>query len=284
MDTKTEIRLIALDLDGTTLGDSGIAEETIKTLEAAIEEGVHVVIATGRTFTALPADIYKIKGLEYVISSNGAHITHLPSNETIYSNCASGEAMEEVSRILEAHPMYPIEVFTDGRAYIDAEVFEDIRENGSDYMSADYIMKTRTPVPEIYDFLRSNKDNIENINIHFRDFGDRLNFWERMKQVPGITVTSSFIHNIEIGGPTTSKATAIAELCEILGIEAKNVMACGDSPNDCAMIAASGLGVAMGNAESEVKALADFVTLSNVENGVAFAVKKFVLKKRHEKI
>ena len=54
-------------------------------------------------------------------------------------------------------------------------------------------------------------------------------------------------------------------------------MACGDSHNDMAMIQAAGLGVAMGNAEEEVKAIADFVTLSNLEDGVAFAVKRFVM-------
>lgn len=98
-----------------------------------------------------------------------------------------------------------------------------------------------------------------------------------MKEQKDITATSSFIHNIEIGGATTSKADAIAKLCDIVGIEEKNVMACGDSPNDMAMIQAAGLGVAMGNAEEEVKAIADFVTLSNLEDGVAYAVKRFVM-------
>ena len=54
-------------------------------------------------------------------------------------------------------------------------------------------------------------------------------------------------------------------------------MAAGDSPNDGAMIKAAGLGVAMGNAVDEIKEMADFVTLTNEEDGVAFAVRKFVL-------
>lgn len=274
-----KIKLIALDLDGTTLGSDGISEDTVKTLEAAIKKGVHVVIATGRTFTALPQDVYNIRGLEYVINSNGAHITYLPEKKIIYSNCAKGTSIEKISEILQAHSQYPVEVFTDGRAYIDEEVFNDLIKNGSDYMSVDYVVKTRTPIPHIYDFLRQNKENIENINIHFRFLEDKSQFKKLIESRKDIevTLTSSFIHNMEIGGPTTSKADAIAHLCRIIGIEEENVMACGDSLNDMAMIKAAGLGVAMGNAEQEVKEAADFITLSNAEDGVSHAVKKFVL-------
>lgn len=273
----TEVKLIALDLDGTTLGRDGISDYTRETLEEAIEKGIHVVIATGRTFTALPEDIYRIRGLEYVISSNGAHITYLPEEKIIYSNCISAAAAAKMRKILEAHSCHPIEVFTGGKAYIDERVYSDLMENGSDYMNADYIRRTRTPIVGIYDFLEENKANIENINIHFRLLEDKAQFWKMMKEQKDITATSSFIHNIEIGGATTSKADAIAKLCDIVGIEEKNVMACGDSPNDMAMIQAAGLGVAMGNAEEEVKAIADFVTLSNLEDGVAYAVKRFVM-------
>ena len=152
-----KIKLIALDLDGTTLGKSGISEKTVSVLETAIKRGVHVVIATGRTFTSLPKDIYKINGLEYVISSNGAHITYLPENRVIYSNCADSTAIEHVGEILEKNQQYPIEVFTGGRAYIDEAVYRDLKENGSDYMNVSYIMETRNPVPGIYDFLRKYK-------------------------------------------------------------------------------------------------------------------------------
>ena len=89
-----------------------------------------------------------------------------------------------------------------------------------------------------------------------------------------ITVTTSQTHNLEIGGRTTSKADAIANLCKFLSISEENVMAVGDSPNDGAMIEAAGLGVAVANALDEVKEKADYITLSNNDNGVAYAIKK----------
>lgn len=273
-----DIKLIALDLDGTTLrSKSVLSEETKEALEAAIRKGVHVVVATGRTFTALPKCIFEIEGLRYAITSNGAHTTDLSIQKTIYSNCADGVAMEKVRELLMANRQHPVEVFTEGRAYIDQAVFDDVKENGSTYMDAEYIMDTRNPVPCIYSFMLDNKDAIENINIHLEDLEDKRRLNEILRDYRGITVTSSVPHNIEIGGETTSKATAIFSLCHMLGIDEENVMAVGDSPNDIAMIKAAGLGIAVGNAVDEVKEIADFITLSNQEDGVAYAVKKFVL-------
>lgn len=273
-----DIKLIALDLDGTTLRSrSVLSDETKETLEKAIEKGVHVVIATGRTFASLPESIFDIKGLEYVITSNGAHITDLTKMETIYSNCADGKAIESVRELLFENKQFPVEVFTNGHAYIDEIVYENVKANGSDYMDASYIIRTRNPIKSVYDFMLEHKTEIENINIHFRELEDKANFNKILSSYRGITVTSSMPHNIEIGGETTSKATAIKSLCEILGIEETSVMAVGDSPNDSAMIKASGLGIAMGNAVEEVKKIADFVTLSNNEDGVAYAVKKYIL-------
>ena len=113
------IKLIALDLDGTTLGHFGISDETVDALNDAAKKGVHVVIATGRTFTALPEDISKLGCIEYVISSNGAHINYLPEDKIIYSNCISEEAASAVGKLLSENTDYPIEVFTGGKAYID---------------------------------------------------------------------------------------------------------------------------------------------------------------------
>ena len=106
------IKLIALDLDGTTLGHFGISDETVDALNDAAKKGVHVVIATGRTFTALPEDISKLGCIEYVISSNGAHINYLPEDKIIYSNCISEEAASAVGKLLSEKTDYPIEVFT----------------------------------------------------------------------------------------------------------------------------------------------------------------------------
>lgn len=272
-----KISLIALDLDGTTLVRGRITPRTRRALETAVKKGIHVVIATGRTWCALPKDIFRIRGLEYVVTSNGAMITDLRSGEVIYENCIDPEPLKQVAGLLRENSRFPVEVFTGGKAYIGRPVFEDIRDHGSTYMSRSYILRTRQPVNQIYDFLEEHISAIENINIHFEQFEDKAAMKEILERIPAITVTSSVPHNLEIGGATTSKASGLAALCRILHTDLSSAMACGDSPNDMAMLAEVGLGVAMGNGEPEVRAMADFVAPSNEDEGVALAVERFAL-------
>lgn len=282
MEEKKEvenIKLIALDLDGTTLTRSGLTRRTKETLEEAINRGIDVVIATGRTFTALPKKIHEIKGLEYIITSNGAHITSVKTGNFIYSNYVSPEAIPQIVEVLR-NTQFPTEVFTNGKAYIDRKVYDDLAQNGSTYMSARYVLRTRTPVDGIYDFLLQNQNSIENINIHFEFMNDRAKLWHTLEKIKGITVTSSFPHNVEIGGETTSKATALLEICKMKNIDLSHIMAFGDSPNDKAMLMEAGFGVAMANATDDVKCVADYITISNDEEGVAFTIRKLLFKEK----
>lgn len=273
-------KLIALDLDGTTLTHEGLSRRTKETLEEAIAMGIDVVIATGRVFSALPEKIHTIKGLRHIITSNGAHITDAATGEFIYSDYAEAKAIEEVHRILSISP-HPVEVFTEGRAYIDRKVYDDLAEKGSTYMSPKYVLRTRTPVDGIYDFLLEHREKIENINIHFEFFEDKAAMYEILKKIPGITVTSSFSHNLEIGGQTTSKATALEEVCRLYGVDMSRVMAFGDSPNDSHMIREAGVGIAMGNATDDVKEIADLITLTENEEGVAYAVRTLLFGEKN---
>ena len=93
-----------------------------------------------------------------------------------------------------------------------------------------------------------------------------------------ISLTSSFIHNFEVGGRSTSKAEALRWLMRRLGVSADELMAVGDSPNDEEMIKLAGLGVAVANARESTKETADCITASNQEDGVAKAIEKFVLR------
>ena len=75
----------------------------------------------------------------------------------------------------------------------------------------------------------------------------------------------------------TTKATALSLLADILKIDSSEIMAMGDANNDIEMLQFAGLGIAMGNASDHVKSLADAVTVSNEEDGVARAIEKYIL-------
>ena len=267
------IKLIALDLDGTTLTREGLSRRTKETLEEAIRRGIEVVIATGRAYTSLPESIHKIEGLKRIITSNGAHITDCKTGEFFYSNYLNPESVRLVHGILSERPEFPMEVFTKGVAYIDSSIYEDLEKNGSTFMSTKYILRTRRPVEKIYDFLLAHEDSIENLNIHFEFPQDRLDMLEVLRSLPAVTITSSEKNNLEVGGETTSKANALVELCKELDIGMEHVMAFGDSPNDIHMITEAGIGVAMGNGEDCVKEAADLITLGNNDEGVAYAIR-----------
>ena len=101
--------------------------------------------------------------------------------------------------------------------------------------------------------------------------------YEKLIRLPEATITSSFDHNLEIGGATTSKADALRQMGKLLGIRQDEMMAIGDSPNDIAMLLESGTPVAVGNAKPEVKEIAKYIAPTNHEDGVADAIEKFVL-------
>ncbi len=271
------IKLVALDLDGTTLNnDRVISERTRKALREADARGVNIVIATGRPFSALPKDVFEIDAIRYVLTSNGASITDLRKNETFYENCLSPLAVEHAVELLRKHD-YIIECFIHGTAYIEKWYYEQVRETHESFKSVSYILETRNPIDGIYDFMQHNREHIENINVNFEDVSKKPAMKEKLLMLPEVTITSSFPHNLEIGGATTSKARALSEMGRLLGIRADEMMAAGDSPNDIAMLNAVGMPVAVGNAEEEVKAVAKYIAPPNHEDGVAEAIERFVL-------
>ena len=273
------VKLIALDMDGTLLNEHGVlAEESKAALMKAMEQGVHVVIATGRVFSALPQDVITVPGIEYAITSNGANIIRLKDNETIYSNLIDGSKLDEIMDILEDETIMK-EVFYDHQVYAQKSCLEHLEDYGiRTEKSQRYTLTTRQPVEDALALILENRDKLENINLLFGNEERRQQVWKRLDAVEGITACSSMPYNLEIGGATTSKAAALDALGEILGVTKEQIMACGDSSNDVAMLRHAGISVAMGNAEDAVKAEAVMVTKTNKDHGVAYAIQELVLK------
>ncbi|MBN7772030.1 Cof-type HAD-IIB family hydrolase [Clostridium aminobutyricum] len=271
------IKLIALDLDGTTLNSLGkLSDVNRQALNAATANGVHVVIATGRVRSALPEDILNVSGIEYAITSNGAAITDLRKEKVVYQNCIASEAITGVYELLSQYP-FMVEIFLNGKAFVEKHIYDNIDKLGFTPKHTNYIKQTRLPYENVLTYMVQNRSIIENININFANQEDRIMMRERLKQLHKVTITTSFDHNLEIGGETTSKADALRNLCTTLGVNEREIMACGDSPNDEVMMSVAGLPVAMGNAKPSVKEISKYITGTNDENGVAQAIHKFVL-------
>ena len=271
--------MVALDLDGTTFDSAGgISERTVKTLEEAAAAGAHIVVSTGRSYASLPQHIKDVSGIEYAITSNGAHVNRLHSGEQIYSDFLDPHAVEKVAE-LKIETGADIEVFINGKAYVDAAYYDDVKENGCEFRNADYVLWSRKPVPDVSALMLEHKDEIENVNFVFRTLELLEEAKPKVCAIENANVTSSFLSNLEVGGPNTSKRTALLWLMDQLAICTDELMCCGDAPNDMAMLELAGIGVAVANAWGGLKDHADYITASNDDDGVALAIEKFVLKR-----
>ena len=274
---EMSIRLIALDLDGTTINNDRVISETNRrAMKEAAEKGANIVIATGRPLGALPKDVFEIEAIRYALTSNGASITDIRENRTFYENCLSPRAVEASVELLRRHD-YVLETFVKGVAYIEGWYYDEVKRTGYCFRDANYILNTRNPVENIYDFMLENREHLENINVNFEDISEKPSMYEKLITLPETTITSSFDHNLEIGGATTSKADALRQMGRLMGIDRSEMMAIGDSPNDIAMLKEAGTAVAVGNAKDEVKKIADYIAPTNHEDGVADAIRRFVL-------
>lgn len=272
------IKLIALDIDGTTLMSNGnLSKRNRNALIRATESGIHVVIATGRCYDALPIQLTEIKGIRYALTSNGAQTRDLHTGETLDGNYLTDAAVLESADLLRKHSGFMVEIFTDGKAYMDRVHYEAVCTGEISWRSRNYVRDTRSPVADVLDFMLQHRHTIENINIFFEHLSDKDRLKPHLDRLNNVTITSSFDNNWEIGGASTNKGAALQGLAKRLCITKEEILACGDSPNDEEMLKVAGIPVAVGNAKESVRLLAAHIVSENDMDGVAEAIEKFAL-------
>lgn len=275
---KRQIKMIGLDLDGTLLTDKKeLTEYTRNVLQKAIDQGVVVLIATGRPLSGIPQELLEFPGMRYALTTNGARIVDLQTQEVICENCMEMETAGKVIDILEDYDAIR-EVFVDGKAYCDVDSLERIDEFFDEPYMAEYILSTREPAKQIKDRLFELAQPADKVHGIFKHLDERKEALERMKEIPGIFVTGAFFNSLEINREGTAKGLGLLMLGELLGIEREEIMACGDGMNDYDMIERVGFGVVMANGNPRLKEIADYITESNEEDGVAKAIERYVLK------
>jgi 5-amino-6-(5-phospho-D-ribitylamino)uracil phosphatase len=241
-------RLLALDLDGTLLNEqSEISEMNQTWIKRAVEAGVTVCASTGRGFnSALP--FVEQLGLDTpMITVNGGEIWTKP--HSLHRHVLlSADIVMKLHALAERHDVW-------FWGYTTEDIYNKERWAGDTYaqkwLKFGYYTEDLAVLGSILKEIRT---------------------WE------GLELSNSSPFNIEINPAGVSKATALLEVCRMLGYDMSEVVAVGDSMNDIAAIKASGLGVAMGNAQDEVKAAADAVTGTNQEHGVAQVIRDYVLR------
>ncbi|MDQ0170386.1 Cof-type HAD-IIB family hydrolase [Paenibacillus tundrae] len=278
------MKLFATDLDGTLLNrDSQISPENAAAIHRAQQEGLRVTIATGRVYS----DVVNISlegGIKTpVIGSNGATI-HDENGQRLFHLPLERETAASVMQWLEDHDCYyeastqqgiyaPINSHNAMLAEMDrilgASPSEDvarlIRAVKKHYDKKDYHrVNSHQEIPaeaHIYNIMAfsMNPDQLREGRQYFAARSD-------------VAMVVSSEHNFEMQHPDVSKGNALSKLAAHLNIAMEDTVSIGDNFNDVSMLQMAGLGIAMGNAEPEIKALAKAITLTNVEHGVAHAI------------
>lgn len=273
-----KIKLIALDLDGTLLtNEKKISPYTMEILEKAIEQGVIITIATGRPFMGIPEELRTFQGIQYAMSSNGAKIINVANGDIIMENLLPAEL---AMKMLEIGNHYDAlqEVYFEDQGYVDEDKMKHLEKYHHNPNMWEYFRTTRKQVPDIISLAKEKHQDMDKVQMLFADLSERDAAWKEIEKVEGVTQVDSLGYNIEINAAGVNKGAMLLELGAMLGIKREEIMACGDGQNDIAMVQMAGLGVAMGNAKDSVKKVADYVTDTNEEQGVAKAIKKFVLE------
>ena len=267
------VRLIAFDLDGTLLDDEKrIPPENIRALEAAAAQGVAVVPATGRIVRGIPEPVKRLPGARYFIVSNGAGVYDMREDRLIYR----GDV--------------PVELALRCYAYMDTlPVIYDCYQNESGWMTRsmyeacepyfptephmlEIVKRLRVPVDDLKETLRQRGEPLQKLQMFFKpeDLPLRERELKRIPELfPELVATTSVSNNIEINSVNAGKGKALRALAEHLGIDMADTVAFGDGTNDCEMLEMAGWGVAMQNADPKVKAVADEITDTNNNAGVA---------------
>ncbi|MBN8236263.1 HAD family phosphatase [Halobacillus kuroshimensis] len=242
-----DIKLIALDLDGTLVNHAGeVSEANAAAVKEAKEKGIHVVLSTGRSLSRCRNISEALGRSSYIVTINGGEIYN-HDYELVDQTKLDHSHVNRLWELKKEHGLYFWSSTVQG-LYNTQNPFDNEIED--------------------YDWLKFGFD-IEDDEV-------RQVILDELQANDALEVTNSSPTNIEVNPVGVNKAAALLKVCQWLDLDMKNVMAVGDSMNDIAMIREAGLGVAMGNAQQIVKDEASFVTTSNSEDGVAAAIKKVI--------
>ncbi|WP_249871342.1 Cof-type HAD-IIB family hydrolase [Oceanobacillus saliphilus] len=246
MTTEHEVKLIALDMDGTLLtGEHDITERTKLAIEQALAKGIHVVLSTGRGFQTCYPYAEELKLQSYLVTANGGQIWTM-EKELLDQHLLKTELIEKLYNLGTQVGVNMWMISTSG-------VFRG--EAPDDFYK--------------YEWLKFGCESTDKQKLDMMI--QELSHYEELE------LTNSLPTNVEANPKGVSKAKALHFLCDKIGITMNEVMAVGDSLNDIKMIQEAGIGVAMGNAQEAIKKVANHTTDTNDNDGVAKAIEQFAL-------
>ena len=260
-------QLVAIDLDGTLLkGDKTISPRNRAAVAGLVARGVTVVICTGRPPRTARVFAEQLELVDLAIIYNGGAVYNFAEDRALARFDFPGEvAREAVRKMRAAHPGVTCGLESAYGWFVDTERYDIVRQGAVPY--------------------ETEPDGVGDTLSFIRDEVTKLLFWhpEKSPEALNRTLEGLPVHGtwsmpglFEVVGQGVNKRAALERVAADLGLAAEDVAAFGDQHNDREMLAWAGFGVAMGNADKDVRALADWVADDADDDGVAAVIETWL--------
>ena len=262
-------KLVAMDMDGTLLNSKGaVTIDTLYAIKKAKEEGIIFTIATGRPVSGVARFLNMLDFTAPVITYNGAMLIDPTSKKILFKkDLLAKDAVTIYNLGLSLNQTMCIWANNNLYSNRDDEKLANYKKiSGNEPIIIDDINEiAQSGVTKILWY-----DDAEKISV-FKNTIDP-NIFE------SVTFTTSQPHFLEFFNSEVSKGVALDKLAKELGIKQEEVVAFGDGLNDLPMIEYAGMGIAMENGHKELRDAAQYVTLSNDDDGIAYAIYNVLIK------
>ena len=286
-------KLVAIDLDGTMLNGYGVVTENTKNrIKDTIQKGIEVIIASGRPMDSIKTIAKEIGSNNYFIAGNGALVYDIQKDEIIYDKFLPKQKVLEIIKICEENSI-SYNVYTESTILANSLKYNVLYYQKENLKKEESKQTKISIVKNMYEYVMNKKDE-KFLKLTICDKNQTIfqSIIRKLRKINGIDVldishmsrktikqgTKEKVieyYYTEITTQNVDKWNAITYLMEKLGIQKEEVITIGDNMNDKTMIQEAGLGVVMGGSTPMVTEIADYVTSSNDEEGVAKALEKF---------
>jgi Cof subfamily protein (haloacid dehalogenase superfamily) len=265
-------KLIALDMDGTLLRDDGsISVRTQQAIAAAKAKGVKVVLASGRPIAGMEKFLRQLaltSHEDYVLSYNGSLVQNVGSGDVLASRLLTGADARFLFTISQQLGVN-IHAFSRQQGLIAPcnSRYTELERSHNDLVLTELDFAALPEDEAILKVMMVDEPEILSHAVAHLP----AEVYQRYTVVQSTPYFLEFLH------PESNKGSGVAALAAHLAISPEAIICVGDAGNDAHMLRYAGLGVAMGNATAEIKAMANFITHSNEEDGVAHVIERFIL-------